>query len=119
MPAGLQAERSANSDALFAKVATIYFSDPSEVRLVTDEQGGAESLVDEVWEALAAGKSPLATPIGEFLEGLIGSGIGFVFWCGEDFAELNVVHSVGDLRLQLQEQAAAQPAEVWLAYRPA
>lgn len=119
MPGGLQAKVASSNDALLAAVATTYFSGPSEVRLVTDEQGGAESLVDDIWEALAAGKSPLATSIGKFLEGLISSGIGFVLWCGDDFTELNVVHSVGELLMQFKKQAAAQPAEVWLVYQPA
>ncbi len=108
----------ASDDALFSQVAAKYFATTSEVRILADEGGGAEALVDDVWDAISSGESLMATELGRVLLECIDRRVAFVMWCGSDYDDIPCVTSATDLDAGFRSQAASQPAEVWLAYLP-
>ncbi len=108
----------ADEDAFIREVATWYFPDVSQCLLLTDLDGAAEPLVDDLWELQREGKDALGSALAEFLCKLVEERAGFVIWCADDFKDLPTVQSREQLSRELLEQTLGQPADLFVAHLP-
>lgn len=117
-PLAIKLTRIGTNDDLLRKVAADYFAEWRECRLVTNLQGRAEPLVDDLCTAQEHGAPIEETTFVRFLRGLFDSGVGFVIWQGADSADLPTVHSWSDALGQLRARTRLQPADVYLRFVP-
>ncbi|MEM6989353.1 MAG: hypothetical protein AAF721_02610 [Myxococcota bacterium] len=112
--------RSASAGAawLDASVRT-YFVATAALSFLVDERGGAESLLDELWEAQRHGGGIEGTRLGRVLARFVERDVAFVLWCGADTSDLPTFRTWDTIATSLREQTAEQPAEVWLRFEPA
>jgi len=118
VPEGSYFQKIDKSDSLFGTVSAAYGFAPDACRLVVDNHGCAEPLIDDLHDALRRGQPIIDTSFGRFAYELFRSGVEFICWCATDFRELLVVHSWEEFLEQIKIQAALQPADVFLYFGP-
>lgn len=105
-------------DSFLGQVATAYFDHWQSCRVVVDASGGAESLVDDVWVAKLRGCEVDEAELGRYVRRLVGLGVRFVLWSGEDYLGLPMVRTWREFVSSVEGQVAMQPADVWLRFVP-
>ena len=106
------------SNDLLRNVAASYFGQWQACRVVTNEKGSGESLIDDVWEAQNRGQSIENTAFVALLGVLIEAKIRFVVWHGADYLNLPTVGSWRDAVEVVRDQTRHQPADLYLRFDP-
>lgn len=101
-----------------AQIAKEYFGTSKGCRLVVDDEGRAEPLIDDVWEAQRNGEDPFRTKFIALLQQLVDESIPFVCWASSDFRDLPLAVSFTEVKAEVLSQTVTQPAELFLQYRP-
>ena len=104
-------------DDFLCQVAVECFGDWRGCRLVTDLEGGGESLVNEVAEARLAGTPIEETTLVRLLRVLVDAGMRFALWEAADCFGLPGASNWSDL-LALVHQMQAHPAELYALFDP-
>lgn len=115
---GVVLRRVTPGEELLCDVALEYFGDATQCWLVVDESGRTEPLLDQLWTAQQEGAGVTESRFGEFMIRLAEACVGYVCWCGPDFRRIARVRTAKEVREQLTQQTAQQPADVWLWFAP-
>jgi hypothetical protein len=105
-------------DDFLQAVARRYFGDAENCRVVADEDGRMEPLIDEVWDARQRHRDIATTPFAALARMLVQEGVEFICWSASDHDDLPVVHSWPEIEGELLSQTAFQPADFYVHFQP-
>ncbi len=117
LPNGLRLCAIESNEDFFQSIAQSYFGTWGNCRLVFDESGRTEPIIDDVFEAQQFGCGIEEIAFVKLLTQLVKNKTEFICWCGKEYNDLPVVLSWTDLIDQLLKQTAVQPAEFYVHYR--
>lgn len=106
------------SDDFLESVACHYFGGPHGCRVVTDESGRTEPLIDDVCDAQQLHRDIGSTAFVKAARTFVEEGIEFICWCSADHDRLPIVHSWAEFEEQLLSQTAVQPADLFVHFKP-
>ena len=116
-PDGVLLRQVASADEFLMPVCDTYFGRGVGGVVVASTAGRAEALVDDVWQALAQGRSVTQTAFFRLAELALQRGDQLVCWCGSDYGDLPFAGTLAELTQELASQVAQQPADLFLHVR--
>jgi hypothetical protein len=117
-PPGVYLRSIGTHEDFLQTVARGYFGSSATCRLVVDQTGVTEPLVDDVWDAQRTGQDLTRVGLVALARHLLDERIEFVCWCGNESHELPTVESWSEFLAQLRLQTNDQPADLYVHYRP-